>query len=146
MSVFSIKFPSFEKASHRTPIRRALSAYAFPNAAIFRRSLFPAKRFFHARRSRGILSWIRRDQLLIVGKVLDCIAFNASQVLTSRWPIFYCRDGRERDRVEGAKFGVGFDSALVITISYSENHSILWAIIDGILGWLYVVYFALFRG
>ena len=25
------------------------------------------------------------------------------------------------------------------------NHSILWAIIDGILGWLYVIYFALFR-
>jgi hypothetical protein len=39
ISVFSIEFPSFEKASHRTPIRRALSAFAFPNAAIFRRSL-----------------------------------------------------------------------------------------------------------
>ena len=49
-------------------------------------------------------------------------------------------------RVEGAKFGVGFGSALAIAISYSDNHSILWAIIDGILGWLYVVYFALFRG
>ena len=49
-------------------------------------------------------------------------------------------------RVEGAKFGIGFGSALAITISYSENHSILWAIIDGILSWLYVVYFALFRG
>jgi hypothetical protein len=84
MSAFSIKFPSFEKASHRTPIRRALSAIAFPNAAIFRRSLFPAKRFFQgARRSRGdFILWIRRDQLLIVGKVLDCIAFNTSQVPT----------------------------------------------------------------
>jgi hypothetical protein len=49
-------------------------------------------------------------------------------------------------RFEGAKFGIGFGSALAITISYSENHSILWAIIDGILSWLYVVYFALFRG
>jgi hypothetical protein len=49
-------------------------------------------------------------------------------------------------RVEGAKFGVGFGSALAITISYSENHSILWAIIDGILSWLYVVFFVLFRG
>ena len=45
-----------------------------------------------------------------------------------------------------AKFGIGFGSALAITISYSENHSILWAIIDGILSWLYVVYFAPFRG
>ena len=47
-------------------------------------------------------------------------------------------------RVEGAKYGVGFGSALAITISYTANHSILWAIIHGILGWLYVIYFALF--
>jgi hypothetical protein len=48
-------------------------------------------------------------------------------------------------RVEGAKYGVGFGSALAIAISYTANHSILWAIIHGILGWLYVIYFALFR-
>jgi hypothetical protein len=48
-------------------------------------------------------------------------------------------------RVEGAKYGIGFGSALAITISYSANHSILWAIIHGILSWLYVIYFALFR-
>lgn len=47
-------------------------------------------------------------------------------------------------RVEGAKYGVGFGSALAIAISYTNNHSILWAIIHGILGWLYVVYVALF--
>jgi hypothetical protein len=48
-------------------------------------------------------------------------------------------------RVEGAKYGVGFGSALAIAISYTANNSILWAIIHGILGWLYVIYFALFR-
>jgi hypothetical protein len=48
-------------------------------------------------------------------------------------------------RTESAKYGVGFGSALAITISYTENHSILWAIIHGLFGWLYVVYFALFR-
>jgi hypothetical protein len=48
-------------------------------------------------------------------------------------------------RVEGAKYGVGFGSALAIAISYSNNHSILWAIIDGLFGWLYVIFFALFR-
>jgi hypothetical protein len=65
MSVFSIEFPSFEKASHRTPIRRALSAFAFPNAAIFRRSHFRPSDFSShgARHSWGILSWILRDQL-----------------------------------------------------------------------------------
>jgi hypothetical protein len=51
-----------------------------------------------------------------------------------------------RVRVAGAKYGVGFGSALAITISYSANHSILWAIIHGILSWLYVIYFALFHG
>src|ERR1700720_676422 len=30
-------------------------------------------------------------------------------------------------------------------ISYTTNHSILWAIIHGIFSWLYVIYFALFR-
>ena len=48
-------------------------------------------------------------------------------------------------RVAGAKYGVGFGSALAMAISYSTNHSILWAIIHGVFGWVYVVYFALFR-
>lgn len=48
-------------------------------------------------------------------------------------------------RIEGAKYGVGFGSALAIAISYTTNKSILWAIIHGILGWLYVIYVALFQ-
>lgn len=48
-------------------------------------------------------------------------------------------------RTEGAKYGVGFGSALAMVISYNANHSILWAIVHGLFGWLYVVYFALFR-
>ena len=48
-------------------------------------------------------------------------------------------------RMEGAKYGANFDSALAIAILYTTNHSILWAIIHGILSSLYVIYFALFR-
>ena len=48
-------------------------------------------------------------------------------------------------RVEGAKYGISFGSALAIAISYSNNHSVLWAIIDGILSWIYVIFFVLFR-
>jgi hypothetical protein len=48
-------------------------------------------------------------------------------------------------RVEGAKYGASFGSALAMAISYANNHSIVWAIVDGILSWLYVIYFALFR-
>ena len=42
-----------------------------------------------------------------------------------------------------AKAGVGFGSALAITISWSANKSILWAIIHGVLSWFYVIYYAL---
>ena len=48
-------------------------------------------------------------------------------------------------RTEGAKWGVSFGSALAIAISYTANHSILWAFLHGVLGWLYVIYFALFQ-
>jgi hypothetical protein len=44
-----------------------------------------------------------------------------------------------------AKAGVGFGSALAITISWSLHQSIIWAIIHGFFGWLYVVYYAIVR-
>ena len=39
--------------------------------------------------------------------------------------------------------GVSFGSALAIAISWTANKSLLWAIVHGILSWLYVVYYAL---
>ena len=42
-----------------------------------------------------------------------------------------------------AQAGIGFGSALAITISWSANHSILWAILHGLFGWLYVIYYAI---
>jgi hypothetical protein len=84
--------------AHRTPIRRPYLHLRFQTRRFFDAPSFRPNDFFRARAAHGgILSWIRRDQLLIVGKVLDCIAFNTSQVPTGRWPIFYCRDRRERD-------------------------------------------------
>ena len=53
--------------------------------------------------------------------------------------------GRYSLRLESAKYGVSFGTALAIAISYTNNHSILWAIIDGFLSWVYVLFFALFR-
>ncbi|WP_285399430.1 hypothetical protein [Lysinibacillus sp. fls2-241-R2A-57] len=43
------------------------------------------------------------------------------------------------------KSGISFGSVLAITISWSVNHSILWAIIHGCLSWLYVIYYAIIR-
>lgn len=54
-----------------------------------------------------------------------------------------------RERViqtrEVVKSGVSLGSALAIAISWSVNKSILWAIIHGILSWLYVIYYAITR-
>ncbi len=44
---------------------------------------------------------------------------------------------------EAAKAGISFGSALAITISWSVNKSILWAIIHGFFSWFYVIYYAL---
>lgn len=40
------------------------------------------------------------------------------------------------------KAGVSFGSALAIAISWSANKSLLWAIVHGLLSWLYVIYYA----
>ncbi len=44
-----------------------------------------------------------------------------------------------------ATAGIGFGTALAITISWSVNKSLLWAIIHGLFSWLYVLYYALTR-
>jgi len=41
-----------------------------------------------------------------------------------------------------AKAGIGFGTALAIAISWSANKSILWAIVHGVLSWIYVIYYA----
>ena len=49
------------------------------------------------------------------------------------------------NRGNAATVGIGFGSALAITISWSVHHSILWAIVHGIFSWFYVIYYALTR-
>lgn len=41
------------------------------------------------------------------------------------------------------KSGISFGSALAMVISYTAWKSIVWAIIHGLLGWIYVVYYIL---
>jgi hypothetical protein len=40
-----------------------------------------------------------------------------------------------------AKAGIGFGCALAIVLSWTANKSIGWAIIHGLLSWLYVIYY-----
>ena len=44
-----------------------------------------------------------------------------------------------------ARAGVSFGSALAIAISWSDHHSIIWAIIHGIFSWFYVIWYAVTR-
>ena len=44
-----------------------------------------------------------------------------------------------------AKAGIGLGSAIAVAISWSLNKSILWAIVHGVLSWLYVIYYAFTR-
>lgn len=41
--------------------------------------------------------------------------------------------------------GTGIGSAIAVVCSWQRNRSILWAILAGILSWLYVIYFAMTR-
>ena len=41
--------------------------------------------------------------------------------------------------------GIGLGSTIAVVCSWQRNRSILWAILAGILSWLYVIYFALTR-
>ena len=44
---------------------------------------------------------------------------------------------------EAARTGIGLGAALAISISWSANQSILWAIVHGVFSWFYVGYYAL---
>ena len=44
-----------------------------------------------------------------------------------------------------AQTGIGLGSAIAVVCSWQRNRSILWAILAGILSWLYVLYFAMTR-
>lgn len=48
-------------------------------------------------------------------------------------------------RSEVVRSGISFGTALAIVISWSYNHSVFWAVIHGVLGWVYVAYHILFH-
>jgi len=46
---------------------------------------------------------------------------------------------------DAIKGGVGLGTIIAVVASWSRNESLLWAILHGILGWFYVIYFAVTR-
>jgi len=68
--------------------------------------------------------------------------------MTHSGPVYDAGRGRSNASmrsVQVAKAGASFGTALAIAISWSEHHSILWAMVHGFLSWFYVIYFALVR-
>jgi hypothetical protein len=41
--------------------------------------------------------------------------------------------------------GIGLGAVIAVVASWQRNKSVLWAILHGILSWIYVIYFALTR-
>jgi hypothetical protein len=54
-------------------------------------------------------------------------------------------NGRSGNASSAAKAGIGLGSAIAVAISWSVNKSIVWAIVHGVLSWIYVIYFAVTR-
>lgn len=48
-------------------------------------------------------------------------------------------------RNSAAQAGIGLGSAIAVVISWSLHKSIVWAVVQGFFGWLYVLYYALTR-
>ena len=56
--------------------------------------------------------------------------------------IISCGPGPHSEYAQPVYYGpsIGLGSIIAVVVSWSRNKSILWAIIDGLLGWLYVIY------
>ena len=58
----------------------------------------------------------------------------------------YNNGNGDRSKKYGAvKTGIGFGSALAMVISFTVYHSVWLAILHGILGWLFVIYYLIFK-
>jgi hypothetical protein len=44
-----------------------------------------------------------------------------------------------------AQAGIGLGTAIAVAISWSQNQSIIWAIVHGFFSWFYVIYYAFTR-
>jgi hypothetical protein len=42
--------------------------------------------------------------------------------------------------MEKTSTGIGIGTVIAIIVSWTTNHSIIWAVIHGLLGWFYLIY------
>ena len=48
-------------------------------------------------------------------------------------------------RGQATRAGIGLGSAIAVAVSWSLHKSLLWAVIHGLFGWFYVIYYAITR-
>ena len=51
--------------------------------------------------------------------------------------------GKSSSSSAGGCGGIGIGTIIAVLLSWEANHSILWCIIHGLLGWFYVIYYLL---
>ena len=76
----------------------------------------------------------------------DCNSVENGKITAPLKFTSYYKEKKERlmsAKTEVTRSGITFGSALAITISWSVNKSIIWAIIHGLFSWLYVIYYSL---
>ena len=72
---------------------------------------------------------------------LDCILFFVWYSLIYKIKFKESFMSQTISAKNSAKTGITFGASLAIVISYVNWHSIGWAIVHGILGWGYVIYY-----
>lgn len=71
----------------------------------------------------------------MLGKLADALEVTVEELI-------YDRPGKsESSAASVSKSGIGFGCALAMIISYTHWHSIGWAILHGLLNWVYVIYY-----
>lgn len=49
----------------------------------------------------------------------------------------------DNTKTTAAASGISLGAAIAVVASWSVNKSILWAVVHGVLNWIYVIYFAI---
>lgn len=70
---------------------------------------------------------MKKNFFLLLPVILLCVSCGGTNEPVYTEPVYYGP-------------GIGLGTVIAVVISWSRNKSILWAIIHGILGWLYVIY------
>lgn len=52
----------------------------------------------------------------------------------------------EHSSTSGGIGGIGIGAVLAVVISYTAYHSVLWAILHGLAGWFFVIWYVIFGG